>query len=85
MQQITFTVPDQEMTKRVISSLAKWIDISNFQITTIEEPEINQIIPAEKKTETCEDILADWTDMQESTENFRKKIWQTQSFQTLIF
>jgi hypothetical protein len=82
MQQITFTVPDQEMVNRVLSSITKLIDISNLQITKIEEPEpeTDQIIPAEKKAESVEDILVDWTDMQESTENFRKEIWKAQSF-----
>ena len=80
MQQITFTVPDQEMVNRVLSSITKLIDVSNLQITKIEELETDQIIPAEKKAESVEDMLIDWIDMPESTENFRKEIWKTQSF-----
>lgn len=80
MQQITFTVSDQEMVNRVLLSITKLIDISNLQITKIEEPETDQIIPAKKKAESVEDMLVDWTDMQGPTKNFRKEIWKAQSF-----
>lgn len=80
MQQISFTVSNLEMAHKVLSSLGELTEISNIQVKQLEDAEFEQIIPATKTAESIEELLLDWTDMQESTEDFRKKLWETKSF-----
>ncbi len=80
MQQITFTVPNAQLAAQILNSLNEWKAISNLQITPLDVIETNKIIPPKKLATSVGDILTDWTDMKESTETFRKKLWKTPSY-----
>jgi uncharacterized protein HemY len=76
MQQITFTITNAQMAKQILSSLNEWDTISNLQITSLDAEEAAAIIPEKKLATSVNDLLTDWTDMKESTETFRKKLWK---------
>ena len=81
MQQITFTVPNAQLATQILISLNEWNGISNLQITPLDvNMESDKIIPSKKLATSLGDILTDWTDMKETTETFRKKLWKTPSY-----
>jgi hypothetical protein len=80
MQQISFNVPNPAAIDRILQFLSKLDAITDIQIKTIGQPAIDQIIPPKRAAQSLEDMLADWTDMEETTDNFRKKIWKQKSF-----
>jgi len=81
MQQITFTVPNAQLAEQILSSLNEWKGISNLQITPLDvNMESDKIIPPKKLATSLGDILSDWSNMKETTETFRKKLWKTPSF-----
>jgi len=80
MQQISFNVPNPAAIDRILQFLSKLDAITDIQIKTIGQPAIDQIIPPKREAQSLEDMLADWTDMEETTDNFRKKIWKQKSF-----
>ena len=80
MKQISFTVSGVEKTNQILSVLRGWRDISNLQIKDFEGQKTDEIIPAKKIAASVEEMLADWTEMSESTKSFRQTLWKTQSF-----
>jgi hypothetical protein len=80
MQQISFNVPNPAAIDRILQFLSKLDAITDIQIKTLGQPAIDQIIPPKRAAQSLEDMLADWTDMEETTDNFRKKIWKQKSF-----
>ncbi|NCA86753.1 MAG: hypothetical protein EOM83_14485 [Clostridia bacterium] len=80
MKQISFTVPDMEEAQKVLSVLTGWRDITNLQIKELDAQQTDHIIPAKKRAASVEEILADWSEMQETTQSFRQKLWKTPSF-----
>jgi len=47
---------------------------------TIEQPADDQIIPPMREAQSVDDMLADWTDMEETTDEYRKRLWKQRSF-----
>ncbi|MDY0415631.1 MAG: hypothetical protein RBQ83_12035 [Pseudomonas sp.] len=80
MKQISFTVPDMEEAQKVLSVLTGRRDITNLQINELDDQQTDNIIPAKKRAASVEEMLADWSDMHETTEFFRQKLWKTPSF-----
>jgi len=76
MQQISFIVPNPDIIDRILQFLSKMDAVTDIQIKTIEQPAIDQIIPPKREAQSLEDMLADWTDMEETTEYYRKRIWK---------
>ncbi len=75
MQQISFNVLNPDITDRILQFLSKMDAVTDIRIKTIEQPAIDQIIPPKSEAQSLEDMLADWTDMEETTDEYRKRIW----------
>lgn len=80
MQQISFNVPNPDIIDRIMKILSKMESVTDIQIRTIEQPADDQIIPPKREAHSVDDMLADWTDMNETTDEFRKRIWKQRSF-----
>jgi hypothetical protein len=80
MQQISFNVPNPDITDRILQFLSKMDAVTDIHIKTIEQSAIDQIIPPKSEAQSVDDMLADWTDMEETTEDYRKRIWKQRSF-----
>jgi hypothetical protein len=80
MQHITFTVPDQDMVEKILLTLSKIDFISDIHVKSDDETFKDQIIPAKRAAASIDEMLADWTDMKEPTEIFRKRLWKAKSF-----
>lgn len=80
MQQISFNVPNPEIIDRIIKILSEMESVTDIQIRTIEQPANDQIIPPKREAHSVDDMLADWTDLKETTDDFRKRIWKQRSF-----
>lgn len=80
MQQISFNVPNPDIIDRIMKILSKMESVTDIQIRTIEQPANDQIIPPKREAHSVDDMLADWTDMNETTDEFRKRIWKQRSF-----
>ncbi len=80
MQQISFNVPNPDIIDRIMKILSKMESVTDIQIRTIEQPANDQIIPPKREAHSVEDMLADWTDMNETTDEFRKRIWKQRSY-----
>ncbi len=80
MQQITFSVPNPDMVEKILLTLSKIGFISDIHVKSDDDTITDQIIPAKRTATSLDEMLADWTGMEEPTENFRKKLWKTKSF-----
>jgi hypothetical protein len=80
MQQISFNVPNPDIIDRIIKILSEMESVTDIQIRTIEQPANDQIIPPKREAHSVDDMLADWTDLKETTDDFRKRIWKQRSF-----
>jgi hypothetical protein len=80
MQQISFNVPNPDITNRILQFLSKMDAVTDIQIKTIEQPADDQIIPPMREAQSVDDMLADWTDMEETTDEYRKRLWKQRSF-----
>lgn len=80
MQQIKFTVPSPDMVEKILVALRKMDFVSNIHVDNLNESYKDQIIPAKRTAHSLEEMLADWTDLEESTTEFRAKLWKTKSF-----
>jgi hypothetical protein len=60
--------------------LSKMDAVTDIQIKTIEQPADDQIIPPMREAQSVDDMLADWTDMEETTDEYRKRLWKQRSF-----
>lgn len=80
MQQISFTVPNQEMLEKILLTLSKMDSISDLQVSSSDETVKEQIVPAKRTAGSFDEMLADWTDMKETAEIFRDQLWKTKSF-----
>ncbi len=80
MQQISFNVPNPDIIDRIMKILSKMESVTDIQIRTIEQPANDQIIPPKREAHSVDDMLADWTDMNETTDEFRKRIWKQRSY-----
>jgi hypothetical protein len=80
MQQITFTVPNPDMVEKILLTLNKMDYISDIHVSNVVEFTKDQIIPAKRVAGSLDEMLADWTEINEPTEIFRKKLWKAKSF-----
>lgn len=80
MQQITFTVPNPDMVEKILLTLNKMDYISDIHVSKVDESTKDQIIPAKRIAGSLDEMLADWTEINEPTEIFRKKLWKAKSF-----
>jgi len=80
MQQITFTVPNPDMVEKILLTLNKMDYISDIHVSKVDESIKDQIIPAKRIAGSLDEMLADWTEINEPTEIFRKKFWKAKSF-----
>ncbi len=80
MQQISFNVPNPDTIDRILQFLSKMDAVTDIQIKTIEQPADDQIIPPMREAQSVDDMLADWTDMEETTDEYRKRLWKQRSF-----
>ncbi|MDD3527278.1 MAG: hypothetical protein PHX39_10060 [Bacteroidales bacterium] len=80
MKQISFTVSGMEEAQKILSVLHGWEGITNLQIKEMDAQQTDNILPAKKRAASVEEMLADWSDMHETTESFRQKLWKTPSF-----
>jgi hypothetical protein len=64
MQQISFNVPNPDITNRILQFLSKMDAVTDIQIKTIEQPADDQIIPPMREAQSVDDMLADWTEME---------------------
>ena len=80
MQQITFSVPNQEMVEKILLTLSKIEFVSDIHIKSDDETITDQIIPAKRTAASIDEMLADWTDMEEPTEIFRKRLSKAKSY-----
>jgi hypothetical protein len=80
MQQISFNVPNPDIIDRIIKILSEMESVTDIQIKTIEQPANDQIIPPKREAHSVDDMLADWTDLKETTDEFRKRIWKQRSY-----
>ena len=80
MQQITFSVPNQEMVEKILLTLSKIEFVTDIHIKGDDETFTDQIIPAKRTAASIDEMLADWTDMEEPTESFRKRLWKAKSY-----
>ena len=80
MQQITFTVPNPDMVEKILLTLNKMDYISDIHVSKVDEAAKDQIIPAKRVAGSLDEMLADWTEINEPTEIFRKKLWKAKSF-----
>lgn len=76
MQQISFKVSIPDTIDRILQFMSNMDAITDIHIKTIEQPAIDQIIPPKKEAQLFEDWLAHWTDMEETTDECRKRIWK---------
>jgi len=80
MPQITFTIPDDETARKILSAISKITPVYEIHVSGADTDIVGQIIPAEKTLVSVENMLADWTDMKESIGDFRRKLWESPSF-----
>ena len=80
MQQITFTVPNPDMVEKILLTLNKMDYISDIHVSKVDESTKDQIIPAKRVAGSLDEMLADWTEINEPTEIFRNKLWKAKSF-----
>ncbi len=80
MQQISFNVQNPDIIDSIMMVLSKIESVTDIQIKSIGQPADDQIIPPKREAHSVDDMLADWTDMNETTDKFRKRIWKHRSF-----
>lgn len=80
MQQITFRVPPQGNLRAILSLLKSMKDVTDIHVSNLSDSSDNQIVGASRNADSIEEMLADWTDMDEPVNAFRKRIWKKESF-----
>lgn len=76
MLNISFNVPDDPAKNKVLNDLEKLNFISDLKVIQLDK---GLVLP-EKKAGSVNDLLMDWSDIEGSVQDFRKKLWPEKSF-----
>lgn len=76
MHQISFNVPDNSTMEKVLNNLEKLSFITDLKVQYLDDG----LIPPQSEFGSVEELIVDWTDMEDTIQDFRKKIWPEKSF-----